>query len=100
MHCHTNLHRYREYMAALEVARKIGRSGFFRACMVSLNRSLRLLRPMLREDSSLTPSPKHIFRRYHKIRKDVKLGDIKFCKVHTVLNGSDLLTKTVSTSNA
>ena len=48
---------------------------------------------MLREDSSLTPSPKHIFRRYHKIRKDVKIGDIKFCKVHTDLNGSDLLTK-------
>ena len=64
-------------MAALDVASVIGLSRFFLACMVSLNRSLRLLRPMLREDSSLTPMPNHIFRHYHKIWKDVKLGDIR-----------------------
>ena len=80
-------------MAASEVAIMNGLSGFFRACMVSLNRSLRLLRPRLSEDSSLTSSPKHILHRYRKIRKDVKLGDIKFCKVHTDLNGFYLLTK-------
>ena len=87
-------------MAASEVAGVIGLSGFFRACMVSLNRSLRLSMSMLSEDSNLTPSPKHIFHHYHEIQNDVKLGDIKFCKLQTDLNGSDLLTKTVSTNNA
>jgi hypothetical protein len=50
---------------------------FSRACLVSLNRSLRLLRLMLREVLSPTPSTKHIFHRYHMIRDDVKLGDIE-----------------------
>ena len=45
--------------------------------MVPLNRSLRILRPMLREGSSLTPSTKNIFHRHRKIRDDVKLGDIE-----------------------
>ena len=47
---------------------------FSRACLVSLNRSLRLLRHMLRESHSID---KHVFHRYHKIRDDVKLGDIE-----------------------
>ena len=45
---------------------------FSRAWLVSLNRRL-----MLRENWSLTPSTEHMFHRYHKIRDDVKLGDIE-----------------------
>ena len=46
---------------------------FSRACLVPLNRSLR----RLREVSSLTPSTRDIFHHYHKLRDDVKQGDIK-----------------------
>ena len=86
-------------MTASEVASVIGLSGFFRACMVSFERSLRLSRPMLCEDLSLTPSLKHIFHRYHKIRNDVKLGDIKVLR-STDLKVADLLTKPFSASSA
>ena len=64
-------------MTASEVASVIALSGFFREFMVSIERSLRLSRPMLREDSSLTPSQKHIFDCYHKIQNNAKRGDIK-----------------------
>ena len=64
-------------MATLEVASVVGLRWFSRDGMVSFERSLRLSRPMLRDGSILTPSPKHIFHRYHKIQNDVKLGDMK-----------------------
>ncbi|WVZ84951.1 hypothetical protein U9M48_031917 [Paspalum notatum var. saurae] len=36
---------------------------------------------------------KHILRRYHLIREIIDRGDVKICKVHTVLNIADPLTK-------
>ena len=64
-------------MATLEVASVVGLRWFSRDGMVSFERSLRLSRSMLHDGSILTPSPKHIFHRYRKIRNNVKLGEIK-----------------------
>ena len=39
---------------------------------------------------------KHVSRKYHLIRQFVGEGQIRLCKVHTDMNVSDLLTKTLS----
>ena len=36
---------------------------------------------------------KHILRRYHLIREIIDLGDVKICRVPTIENVADLLTK-------
>ena len=39
---------------------------------------------------------KHVSRKYHLIRQFVGEGEIRLCKVHTDMNVSDPLTKTLS----
>ena len=42
---------------------------------------------------------KHVSRKYHLIRQFVGEGEIRLCKVHTDMNVSDPLTKTLSLAN-
>jgi DNA/RNA endonuclease YhcR with UshA esterase domain len=63
-------------MVASEVVSVVGLSRFFRACVVSLNRSLDFKAHATRSFESHSIN-EHIFHHYYKIRDDVKLGDIK-----------------------
>ena len=47
----------------------------------------------LAKDPTSHKNTKHIKRRYHNLRENVKDGDIEICKVHTDLNVADPLTK-------
>ena len=88
-------------MDTLEVASVVGLRWFSRDGMLSFERSLRLSRSTLRDGSILIPSPKHIFHRYHKIRNNVKLGDIKVLQsTYRSECGRFVDLKSFSTSNA
>ena len=47
----------------------------------------------LAKESGFHKRTKHIKRRFNSIRDQVKEGDIEICKIHTVVNVADPLTK-------
>ena len=62
--------------------------------MKQLNKQLLLFNLLInKKEPTSHKNIKHIKRRFHNLRENVRDGDIEICKVHTDLNVVDPLTK-------